>query len=324
MMSRFIRILALILVLALCAGLLAGCGAKKVGEFKVEKNTDGYRPEVYPFVVRTSSSVWYLSQEDIDAMGEEAFYAGLESVLKDMEADFADARAVLAPWLNEEIPPVVICTDFGGKAEISENAGAYYNGQAGFIKVFDDWTMVKAALLHEYVHYLSMSCMPSRTWAGFWAEGLAEYLSRMVCANRMSHSVNMGLNEEAVALYTSRGAWDEERGSIDEGYLYYGTAEVVRSGLALGQPYFTVSSEMRTYTEVIREHPAPETLSYYEAASIFAYLVETYGWDAVAAQWNSDPRYMQELCGKDFAEVYADWGVWSEARCAELGIDIYA
>lgn len=320
-MRRPARFLALLLLLAFCAALLGGCGARKIGGQKLEKNTD-YKPELYPYVVRTSSAVWYISQADLDEMGEEALYAGLELVLKDQEADFADARAALAGYLNEEVPPVMICTDFCGHANVSEIAAAYYNPLAGFIKVFYDWDLVRAALQHEYVHYLSLSCMPEPTQPGFWAEGLAEYVSRMVCANRMSHAVNMGTSEEGVAFYREKGAWDEERGALDETYLYYGLAEIFRTGRALGNEYNAVNGEIIERTEQIQDHPGPYTLSYYEAACMFAYLVETYGMDAVSAHWGEDARDMQALTGKSFEEVYADWALWNTARCAELGIDI--
>ena len=88
-------------------------------------------------------------------MGEEAFYKGLEDILSYAEADMTDACKALTGRIWEDVPPVEIRTDFCGKAEISQDAGAYYNGLANMIKLFHSWDMAKFSLLHEYVHYLT-------------------------------------------------------------------------------------------------------------------------------------------------------------------------
>ena len=44
----------------------------------------------YPYRVVTDSAVLYLSRDDIELLGEEKFYAGLELLLAGMEKDFAE------------------------------------------------------------------------------------------------------------------------------------------------------------------------------------------------------------------------------------------
>ncbi|MGX8688009.1 MAG: hypothetical protein ACSW8K_09465, partial [bacterium] len=97
---------------------LSGCSNKgniSLAGYAVEENGRDNKA-VYPYVVHTESSTWYLAKDDIDLLGEEEYYAGLRDILEGMEADFADARDALEGYIQEEIPPVDIYTDFCGKA----------------------------------------------------------------------------------------------------------------------------------------------------------------------------------------------------------------
>ena len=189
------KILSTVMMLLLTSIiLLPGCSkrdALSVNGYTIENNQRDNKA-TYPYVLRTDSSTWYLSGEDISLLGEEDYYAGLAEILNDLEQDFSDARDALTGYIQEEIPPVDIYTDFSGRAGISEVAGAYYNERSNFIKLFSGWDMAKESLLHEYVHYLTMHCSETPPSEGFWAEGIAEYISKIVCKNRMLRSINMG------------------------------------------------------------------------------------------------------------------------------------
>ena len=289
--------------------------------FELEPNT-GYKPEYYPYVVHTGSADWYLAKADIDLMGLEAMCAGLEDTLRHQEADFADARAVLSGCLNGEVPAVMICTDFSDTAEVSKVASAYYNQRSRFIKVFHRWKDAQAALLHEYVHYLTLSCATVSSQHGFWTEGIAEYVSRIVCKNRMSRSVNTNLTEEETAFFRGKGAWDPQENCVDDSIRYIGLAELFRRGFALGQEYFAVSNTFIQRTEKVQQNPKPGDLSFFEAASMTEYLIETCGLDFVCAHWDSDPDHPEDLYGKTFHELYTDWAEWNTRKCADLGIVI--
>ena len=116
--------------------------------YAIEENQQENKA-TYPYVVHTESSTWYLAKDDITLLGEEDYYTGLTEIMEDIDQDFADARAALAGYIYEDIPPVDIFTDFCGKAGISETAGAYYNKRSNFIKVFHGWDMAKESLLQD-------------------------------------------------------------------------------------------------------------------------------------------------------------------------------
>ena len=207
------RVVSLLLAALLLLS-LGACGQKAaaddavriVGRYKVVPN-DNERKGTYPYVLRTENSAWYLAAADIDLMGEEAFYKGLEDILLYTEADMADARKALTGHIWEDVPPVEIRTDFCGKAEISQDAGAYYNGLANTIKLFHSWDMAKFALLHEYVHYLTIHCAEKKTMHYFYIETVAEYVSKFVCENRMIRSIDFS-NSDQPELNALAEIWD--------------------------------------------------------------------------------------------------------------------
>ena len=311
-----------LLILAGLALLLPGCGRKdprSLNGYALEENPRDNH-DVYPYLVRTESSTWYLAEEDIALLGEEAYFSGLREILEDMEPDFADARQALAGCLKEDVPSVDIYTDFRGKAGISETAGAYYNPISRFIKVFYGWDMAKEALLHEYVHYLTMTCAETPALEGFWAEGAAEYISKIVCRNRMLRSINMGFSDEEALFYKEHGAWDEEEDCIDPRLFYFGTARVIAEGALEGMEYFSVSDKMMTRTPQIQQRPGADTVSHIEAGCILAYLAETFTEEKVFASWDASPKEMEEIFGKSFDGIYADWAVWNTEKCEALGL----
>lgn len=319
-----IRIVAFALLAALCAGLLAGCAAGGGTSYRREKNT-GDNAEHYPYIVRTPSAVWYLAAADIELMGEEAFFAGLDRLLKDQEADFADAREALADYLPEEIPPVTVYTDFAGLSwEGSQHqAGANYNGFINAISLFESWEAAQLSLLHEYVHYLSVACLKVPISGGFWAEALAEYVSRLQCENRMAREVNYCLDEELEARLLAAGLGDAESG-IDMWRVYHGNAALIRSERALGGSYFSVSGEVFTMTEEQLLHPRMKDMSYYEAACILEYLLEHYGRETVFTHLNASLLKTEEVYDRRFEDLVADWTAENAAICADMGIDLSA
>ena len=301
---------------------LSGCsknGNISLAGYEVEENGRDNKA-VYPYVVHTESSTWYLAKDDIALLGEEEYYAGLVDILEDMEADFADARDALEGYIQKDIPPVDIYTDFCGKASISETAGAYYHSISNFIKVFSGWDMAEEALLHEYVHYLTMHCTDIPAADGFWAESIAEYISKIVCKNRMLRSINMGFNDEEASFYKEHGAWDAEEECMDPRLFYYGTARVIAQGSLVGMEYFSVSDVYITRTQQIQENPTMKTVSHIEAACITDYLIRIFSGDQVFKNWNTEPEDMEQVFGKPFAEIYRDWADWNAEQCEKLGL----
>ena len=154
------RTIAVILAVLLFSLSVISC-AEPTG-YQKEENT-GRDKDSYPCIIRMPYAVWYISKADIELLGEGAYYEGLYATLDDAEADFADARAALAGFISDEIQPIHIYTDFCNKAEASKTADAFYRELGNYIKLFNGWKSARVALLHEYVHYLTMHCAQPRT-----------------------------------------------------------------------------------------------------------------------------------------------------------------
>ena len=313
----FVRALCCVLALLMLSSMLAACGSQ--GKPKIEENK-GENAETYPYVVQTKSATWYLAADDIALLGEDAFYEGLYALLENQEADFADAREALKGYIDDDVPPVEIRTDFSGKAEASELFGAYYHKTRNFIKLFDNWEMAETTLLHEYVHYLTIHCTPQPTTLGFYAEGVANYISAIVCKNRMARSVNFGRSEQELAIFKAGGAWNESENCLDLPKYFYGTAQVYTMGGMNGMDYYSVSDIMEPRTEPLAE-PLIWHVSHAEAACLMAYLVETYGRDMVLQNLSTAPEDFEAVYGLPFTEVYQKWMAWNTQKCAELGLN---
>ncbi len=288
--------------------------------YPLEENT-GSDAASYPYIVRTANAIWYLSAADMEAVGRDAYFEWLELVLKDQEADFDDARAVLAPWLLEEIPPVAIVTDFCSHAgeDTPFCDSAQYSKAQREIRVYHG---TGRALLYEYVRYLTFSCAKREISPGFYSEGVSEYVSHFACENRMLRTSSREFwREDVKKLYREIGVWDEESDSIDPARNDLYGAEMIRLPFSdTGTLYRSVSNGMLHRTEEINQHPNADNISNEELGSLFAYLVETYGREPVFDHWDGDVAELKEVLGKDFTELYWDWAAWNTEQCEALGI----
>nr|MBQ6242507.1 hypothetical protein [Lachnospiraceae bacterium] len=306
--------------------LLSACGGSPASPSEpakpVKEENKGGDKDKYPYVVHTLSATWYLSADDIALLGEQAYYDGLYAILEKQEADFADAREALKGYIPEEVPVIDIYTDFCGNAAASESAGAYYSRTGNFIKLFTGWDMANGTLLHEYVHYLTIHCLQTPATSGLYAEGIAEYVSKIVCKNRMNRSINTAdsLPEEMIAFAKEHGAWDEAENCADLQKYYFGKAGFEAQGGLLGSRYFSVSDIMEVRTEEIQKNPSVRHVSHYEAACITAYLIDTYSKDTFMKNLSTDPDGFEAVWGKSFTETYAAWLDWNMKKCAELGV----
>ena len=291
---------------------------RTVGGYAVVAN-EGQRKDEYPYMLQTENSVWYLASADLELMGEEAFYAGLEDMLQYFEADMADARQALAGRIWAEIPPVEIRTDFCGKAGASEDAGAYYNGRANFIKLFHSWDMAKFALLHEYVHYLTVHCAEKKMMQYFYIETVAEYVSKLLCENRMFRSVDLDHTEQP-QLKSLAAIW----GDFDEVKYRnscFTESDAYAQGRYDGEPYLCVG-QFTTYRWPDRRLPDHiYELSYAEAVSLALYLMEKDGADKYLDNWDLvDEEQLAGLYGYTVAELLTTWSAWNARQCEALGL----
>ncbi len=313
------RLPALLLAALLLLLNVISC-AEQTG-YQKEENTGGNK-DSYPYIIRTPYAVWYFSKADTELLGEDAYEEGLLSILDDAEADFADARAALAGFIPDEIQPINIYTDFCNKAEASKTADAFYRELGNYIKLFNGWETVRTALLHEYVHYLTVHCAETAAQFHFWREGIADYISTYICKNRLSRSVNMGFDLSTLNPAMLEQAWDQEDDCLNPRLVYLGFAELAIRGYGIGTRYFADKNEWIERTEQIQENPKPDDLFFYEAAGMVAYLVETYGKDTVFGNWDLDPDSLDTVYGKSFSELYRDWSAWNEEQCKLAGIMI--
>ena len=320
------RVVSLLLAALLLLS-LGACGQKAaaddavriVGRYKVVPN-DNERKDTYPYVLRTESSAWYLAAADIDLMGEEAFYKGLEDILSYAEADMTDARKALTGRIWEDVPSVEIRTDFCGKAEISQDAGAYYNGLANMIKLFHSWDMAKFSLLHEYVHYLTIHCAEKKTMHYFYIETVAEYVSKFVCENRMIRSIDFSNSDqpELNALAEIWGDFDQ----VKYRNACLSESDAFARGLYDEWPYSCVGQ----YTTVRKaDKRLPDhlyELSYAEADSMALYLIGTGGEEKYLDNWDIiDEEELAGLYGYTLAELMTAWSAWNAEQCEKLGLN---
>ena len=316
-----------LLLAALLLLSLGACGQKAaaddavriVGRYKVVPN-DNERKDTYPYVLRTESSAWYLAAADIDLMGEEAFYKGLEDILSYAEADMTDARKALTGRIWEDVPPVEIRTDFCGKAEISQDAGAYYNGLANMIKLFHSWDMAKFSLLHEYVHYLTIHCAEKKTMHYFYIETVAEYVSKFVCENRMIRSIDFSNSDqpELNALAEIWGDFDQVKyrnACLSESDAFARGLHDERPFSCVGQ-YTTARKADKRLPDHLHE------LSYAEADSMALYLIETGGEEKYLDHWDIlDEEELAGLYGCTVAELMTAWAAWNAEQCEKMGLN---
>ena len=313
-MKRMTALLLAILLLSLSVI----CCAEQT-EYQIEENT-GWNKDSRPYLIRTPYAVWYISKADIELLGEDAYYEGLYAILDDAEADFADARAALKGFIPDEIQPIDIYTDFCNKAEASKMYDAFYRELGNYIKLFNGWNIARVALLHEYVHYLTVHCAEHRTQFGLWVEGVAEYVANVVCKNRLGRSENMGFELAGYPPVMWDLSWDEAENCIDPRKLNFGLGVLAANGGLVGIRYYAVMHEMIVRTEEMDQNLKPEELSLCEASGIFAYLVDEYGKDTVFGNWDLDPDNLDTVYGKTFSELYRDWAAWNEEQCKLMGI----
>ena len=320
------RVVSLLLATLLLLS-LGACGQKAadddavrtVGQYKVVPN-DNERKDTYPYVLRTESSAWYLAAADIDLMGEEAFYKGLEDILSYAEADMTDVRKALTGRIWEDVPPVEIRTDFCGKAEISQDAGAYYNGLANMIKLFHSWDMAKFSLLHEYVHYLTIHCTEKTTMHYFYIETVAEYVSKFVCENRMIRSIDFSNSDqpELNALAEIWGDFDQ----VKYRNACLSESDAFARGLYDERPYSCVGQYTTARKADKRLPDHLHELSYAEADSMVLYLIETGGEEEYLDHWDIlDEEELAGLYGCTVAELMTAWSTWNAEQCEKLGLN---
>ena len=296
-----------------------GSGAKNGKEFYIVNNT-GDKADIYPYLIETETSVWYISAADLATMGENEMYSELNEVLQYQDDMFLKAQEVLKGQIHEDIPRIDIHTDFGGKAQVSDIASAYYNRRSNFIKVFHSWDDVKVSLVHEYVHYLTMQCTDTPLICNAFLEGIAEYVNYTLCDNELIRSIKFA--EDLKATYKQMGVWDDARDCKDFDKFCKGEAHQYTIGIADDQQVCTVRSKYEYRRAYSENYPAIEDISYREAYSLMAFLDLVYGREFFISHLNCSEEEFEQVFGVDFHALYNTWRYWNLTQCRDANLDV--
>ena len=268
-------------------------------------------PEEYPYVLSNTEANWYFHPDDVKEYGYKEFVREYLTIVPLVELDFAEARELFAAYLPGEVAPVDICS----KLYVKEGArGGVYLCDANQIELYYNWEEVKHALLHEYVHYLTLEVAEVVLAGGPFAEGIAEEAAIWGCENRlrMIYLSNLYDEEQMKELHI----WNEEQDSISDEGLVCVTARNCYTGVLVGRKYLTVTNnfvERPAKIEYIGQ------LSYEEMASLTHYLIELYGREQVYDNFYDYDTFM-DFIGRDFLNLYDDWAVWNKEQCDNMGI----
>ncbi len=265
--------------------------------------------EEYPYVMSDVEANWYFHPDDVKEYGYKAFVEEYLITEELMVQDFPEARGVFENYLPDEVPSIDICTMFYTE---QDTFNAYYNGTG--IELYKNWGKVKHSLLHEYVHYLTLGVTDMVLYSGALAEGIAEEAAVWGCTNHLRKTDLQSTYDKEV--WGESVLWDEEEDLINVQKLTLAMAQEYYSGLRVGKFYGTVSADGIERAEEIN---GIGQLSYSEMASLTHYLMELYGRDAVCEGFYNYDSFMK-LVGKDFTELYDEWGAWNTEQCEKMGL----
>lgn len=265
----------------------------------------------YPYELTDNEANWYFYPADVKEYGYKAFMEEYLTVKELMELDLPEVRELFDKYLPEEVPKIDIWTAFYEKGTA---AGRYYPF-SNHMELYYDWQEVRYSLVHEYVHYLTLGVNKIVT-AGICAEGVAEEAATYGCENRLCKQYWNNHSGEIIEEIKDTPLWDKENETINIENMNELTAAKFYSGNMEGVTYLNVTGSVAERSGNIQ---AVGQLSYPEMASLTHYLVELYGRDAVYEGYRNFDSF-EELIGKDFLELYEEWGEWNKEQCENLGI----
>ena len=311
--TRFKAAFLTFLILALCA---VSSIAKAGRVYSVEKNPVTSL-KTYPYRVVSDSFELYLSQEDLDALDQDTYFDEMNRFLENLEEDLTEAREFLKDYLKEEVPPIRIFAYF---TKPSPSAAGMYIIEYQQIMLYSSWGVAARCILHEYVHYLTLECSKYIPTTNFWCEGIADYVSALVCENKTARSFYYDLDDDSVAFFAARRYLDED-GMFNIRKYHYGNAAVLDMPYNRGQQYHPVSGKEKTMTEMVQQNPTMDTLSYSQAACFIEYLVDRFGKDKVIRHMVPATQF-RALYGKNFKDLYNEWKQENLKKCAEMNLNL--
>lgn len=231
-----------------------------------ERNSESNESD-YPYIVRAESVDWYFSRRDINDQGYCSFLTKYLEMAECMELDFADARSVLAGYIDSEVPNVKVYTDYS----VAGNAGAVYIHSVG-IYLYHDWSNAGHALLHEYIHYLVPDIV---MYNGTANEAITEEIATYACTNHL-RIMSYCSSSAFVSNAKRNHCWNRETDQLDLA-LYN---EMMAFTYAMSAPGSTEYLDIGGGYIIRPEKLTFSSMTYSEGASIAHYLIELYGRDS--------------------------------------------
>lgn len=234
-----------------------------------------------------------------------------------MADDLDDAVEYFAKYSNTDlVPPINVFTAFVEDGTQNENASAVYINAQQRIEVYNSWLMSQYSLLHEYCHYLTISCNRNEMSSVLY-EGMAEAISSFYLENRMSREFYKMWLEGRLDAFAERNVYDaaNDEWLLDNYSVYGGVVEYKNMN---DGPYLCIIGVMmdqRPNSDVIK----PSELTYDDACMFTAYLMETYGTDFVMTNCATFDDFLAAV-GKDFRTLFTEYGSWLFKIAEERGI----
>lgn len=253
----------------------------------------------YPYELTDEEANWYFYPADVKEYGYKAFMEEHLSVKELMEQDLPEVRELFAAYLPENVPKIDIWTAFYNQGV---EGGVYYPF-SNHMELYYDWQQARCSFVHEYVHYLTLGVNQIVT-AGICAEGVAEEAAIYGCENRLCKQYWRNQSAEIIEEIKNTPLWDREKETIDSRKLNEYMALQYYSGNMDGTMYLNVTGSVAKRSGKIQ---AEGQLSYAEMASLTHYLIELYGRDVVYEGYRNFDSF-EELIGKEFLELYEEWG----------------
>ena len=276
-----------------------------------------YEMEEYPYVTNGEMINWHFYEGDVQENGYQPFIKECMTLTEAADLDFEDTQKLLEDYTGGNVAAVNIYTAFTGGFQYEQFSPVYagiFVNRYNSIYLYQNWYQAKFALLHEYVHYLTMGQGKIFANNNGLVEGWTTAVSGLMCENRLQtmHWAEAVKDEEELQTAKDRGIWDEQKQEVKKKKYFYCLAKYFYDGTDTGE-YLSLGDEVITKPEEITLH----ALSYEAGASLAEYLIEQYGMDAVVSACMEQGE-IEELCGKSFEELYNDWGPWNEEKYQEM------
>ncbi|MBE5907074.1 MAG: hypothetical protein E7277_09920, partial [Lachnospiraceae bacterium] len=168
------------------------------------------------YEIERNDAIWCFYNRDFKKLGYKEMVRNYNRMEPKREKDFEEAREFLEDYLPAEMKKVEIYADFQNTA----SANGFEMPSKNAIVLGVSWMSAMGCLLHEYVHYLTMSkdCILDMSYSRFCYEGVAEWVANMALENR-EHVLFQKMLVKSERKHGERVAYDPVKDDIKYGSL---------------------------------------------------------------------------------------------------------